>query len=156
MTIDDNVENAQGSGCLGCLDTLATGTVGVTGAGIGGYLGTQVPQFLNQYLDQLHGHVSEAHHAMQNNPGIVNLVERYNDLKTAFIAIKDAETPWRLWEFIKNYDHEIAKDTLNLYNHGISFDSDTAVYGGILAVAGAALAVGGYKIAKGIVSNIFK
>src|SRR3989338_9683637 len=134
MTIDDNIENAQVKGCLGCLDVLATGASGSVGLGIGGYLGTQVPQFLNQYLHELQGHLSEALHAMQANPDITNLAERYHYLKDAFIAIKDAGTPMKLWEFIRHYDHQIAQDTLKLYHHGISFDSDTAVYGGILAV----------------------
>lgn len=156
MSIDNNIEGKNASGCVGCLDTLAAGTSGITGAGIGGYLGTQVPQFLSQYLDELQGHLSEALRASQNHPELYDLLQRYRDLKESFSAIKNSDTPWKLWELIKHYDHQIAQDTLKLYNHGISFDSDTAVYGGILAVLGTTLAVCGYNMAKAIGKGICK
>ena len=119
----------------------------------------QFPQFFNQYIQRLGGHLAEAkfmlvryemtadyfnmtldeYIATHVNSGhevfvssgqlISDLVTRINTLEKSFAALKDASVYNRWWVFLRQLDYSIFQETWLDFTPGIPTTLEGAIYG---------------------------
>ncbi|KIC76425.1 Uncharacterized protein DB41_GD00030 [Neochlamydia sp. TUME1] len=159
-------------GLVGLIDRLF--------AVIGALAFSQFPLFIQQYQQNLLGHVEELKiqlQAMQSAASVTgkslqqyivkflnsadtdfqlqgalmnNMVERYYTLNDSFQALQEASIYFKPFLFIKYGDWKIAKLTWQSYKIGISFTSEGAIYAGIGVIVGVAIYGLLSKLIKGL------
>lgn len=125
---------------------------------LGAFLGSQFPQFMQQYNQRLSGHVDELHRTLlrleemaiqsgvplqlyikkfseqsdvtisRQGSFMQDLVLRFQDLNESFTTL-NASTVWsRPYFFMKYLDLEIGKATFHHYSPGLTFDTEVCIY----------------------------
>ena len=118
------------------------------GAATGAALTSQLPEFVQQYLQRLGGHRDEALNFVQMlklqgtdvSSAVFTLAQaRADSLVRAFDAISQAGDLARPAIFLRYMDVDIARATLNLFLPAVPLTPAGLVYGGIGLILGVAL-----------------
>lgn len=95
----------------------------------------QAPEYFQQYLQRLGGHVDEARRLERQLPAVA---ERVADLAQGQEALARADALTRPFIFIRHMKTDIAWNTLNAYKPAVPLTFEAAIYalvGILLAVA---------------------
>lgn len=128
---------------------------------IGAFLGSQIPQFMQQYTQRLAGHVEELHYLIDqlnrtassshktldqyiykflsnSDPDfkgqglfMQTVVERWNHLTEALRSITESSVWTRPYAILAHWDHEIIKGTFHSFEPGLSLTLEGLYYGGL-------------------------
>lgn len=95
----------------------------------------QAPEYFQQYLQRLGGHVDEARRLERQLPSVA---ERVADLAQGQEALARADALTRPFIFIRHIKTDIAWNTLNAYRPAVPLTPEAAIY----ALVGIVLAIG--------------
>ncbi len=132
----------------------------------GAFIGSQVPEFMNQYTQRLSGHVAELDHLLQNlrqaaafsnktleqyiqkfltnsDPDFSHqgefmqtMLTRWQDLSLSLQKMTESSMWSRPYVFFNYLNYDIAKSTLASYNPGLSLTIEGLCYTGMGLVIG--------------------
>jgi hypothetical protein len=155
-----------------CLNSLAGHVVAVVGAAAG----SQLPGFMQHYMQRLGGHVAEAEHNLRGWLEIANksaidlsaLVDSYlasadpsvvatghkcaadmvrvDQLRASLLALQDASVWMRPIVFVRHLDPDIADATLAIFSPNIPLDLEGLVYASIGMFLGLVIFLGGKQL----------
>lgn len=124
----------------------------------GAFLGSQFPQFMQQYNQRLSGHVEELRRTLLHLEEVAaksgislqvyikkfsdqpdldisrqgsfmqDLVLRFEDLQYSLTTLNESTVWSRPYFFIKNFQLDIGKATFHYYSPGLSFDAEACMY----------------------------
>jgi hypothetical protein len=123
------------------LKSLADGIA----AAVGAALGSQLPEFVQQYLQRLGGHRDEAFNFVQMlksqgtdaSSAIFTAAQaRADSLARTFDAIAQAGDLGRPAAFLRHLDVDIARNTMDLFLPAVPLTPAGLLYGGIGLIAG--------------------
>lgn len=128
---------------------------------IGALLFSQIPSFMQQYQQQLSGHITELNFQLtllrqiadksgksldeyikkflnsedpdfsRQGEYLQNMVIRYVDMSSSYVQLKDADVWHRPLVFVNNYYHDIAWKTYDNYEFGVLFSVEGLVYAAV-------------------------
>lgn len=100
--------------------------VGVT-AVVGAALFSQLPEFMQQYLQRLGGHLDEARRLQETSPAlaarVAELVQAHDSLTSAGVLV-------RPYAFLRHLQPEIALNTLQIFRPALPLTLEGLVYAG--------------------------
>jgi len=118
------------------------------GAAAGAATASQLPEFVQQYLQRLGGHRDEAYRFVQmlkaqgtdaSNAVLALAQERADSLARAFDTIAQSGDLLRPATFLRHVDIDVARATLDLFRPAVPLTPAGILYGGLGLIAGIVL-----------------